>query len=101
MTSGFIETTTLEVAAVLSRVRMQVETLALLGPGDRLDIEAQNGSQLLVQLMAGGQAIAVASVEQIDGRLIATIINNDLNQLPGVAGGRIDQWKHRKAKTAA
>jgi flagellar motor switch/type III secretory pathway protein FliN len=97
--TGMIQTTSMVVDAVLARVRMQAETLAALSPGDRLDIEPQAGSQLLVHLVAEGQIIAVASVEQVDGQLIATIINNALNNGPGPAGRRIDQWKHRKAKT--
>jgi flagellar motor switch/type III secretory pathway protein FliN len=95
----FIESTTTEVDAVLARVRMQAETLAALSPGDRLDIEAQAGSALLVQLVAEGQTIALASVEVVDGQLIATIINSELNNGSGLAGRRINQWKHRTPKT--
>jgi len=105
MTRRFIDSTTTEVDAVLAQVRMPAESLAALSPGDRLDIEPHAGSQLLVQLMAAGQTIALASVEEMDGRLVATIIGNGLsngvNNGPGMAGRRIDQWKHRKAKTTA
>lgn len=93
--SRFIESAALAVDAVLSRVRMPAETVAALAPNDFLDLEPQTGSQLVVQLMAEGQTIAVASLEQVDGQLIATITNIG----PGLAGRRIDQWKHRKAKT--
>jgi flagellar motor switch/type III secretory pathway protein FliN len=93
----FVEATTTEVDAVLARVRMQVDSLAALSPGDRLDIEPPAGSELLIHLMAQGETIAVASVEISDGQLVATIINKG----PGVTGRRIDQWKHRKAKTTA
>jgi Type III flagellar switch regulator (C-ring) FliN C-term len=98
---GFIRTTSVTVDAVLARVRMPVESVAALAPGDRLDIEAQGGAGLLVRLVAEGQTIAVAALEIVDGQLIATILNNDANNGPGVAGRRIDQWKHRKAKTTA
>jgi flagellar motor switch/type III secretory pathway protein FliN len=87
----------IQVDAVLARVRMPADAVAALSPNDRLDLEPEAGSQLLVRLMAEGKTIAVASVEVVDGRLVATIINNG----PGVAGRRIDQWKHTKAKTTA
>lgn len=96
-----IERTTIEVDAVLARLRMPVETLAALSPNDRLDIEPQAGSQLLVHLMVEGQTIAVASVDEIDGQLVATIINNGLGSGPVMGGRRIDQWKHTKVKTTA
>ena len=80
---------------------MPAETLATLSPDDRLEIEPPSGSPLLVHLMAAGHTIAVASLEVVDGQLIATIINNDLNNGPGSGGRRIDQWKLRKAKTTA
>jgi hypothetical protein len=105
MTPRFIEFTTTEVDAVLARLRIPAETLVALSPADRLEIEPPSGSPLLVQLMAAGQTIAFASLEVVDGQLIATIINNDvnndLNNGPGSGGRRIDQWKHRKAKTTA
>ena len=92
-----LEALAMEVHAVLARVRMTAESLAALSPADRLDIEPQSSSQLLVELAVEGKTIALASVELIDGQLIATIINNG----PGQAGRRIDQWKHSKAKTTA
>jgi hypothetical protein len=76
---------------------MQADAVAALSPSDRLDIEPEAGSQFVISLMAEGKTIAVASVEVIDGRLVATIINNG----PGLAGRRIDQWKYTKAKTTA
>ncbi len=97
----FIECTTTVVDAVLAQVRMPAGSLVALSPGDRLDIEPQAGSQLLVQLVAEGQPIALASVEVVDGQLVATIINSGVNNGPGMAGRRIDRWKHRKAKTTA
>jgi flagellar motor switch/type III secretory pathway protein FliN len=97
----FIQTTSVTVDAVLARIRMPAESVAALSPGDRLDIEAQGGAGLLVRLIAEGQTIAVAALEVVDGQLIATILNNDGNNGPGVAGRRIDQWKHKKAKTTA
>jgi flagellar motor switch/type III secretory pathway protein FliN len=90
-----IEATAMEVDAVLARLRMTVEDLATLSPDDRLDVEPAAGSQLRVEFAIKGKTIALASVEVVDGRLIATIINNR----PGSAGRRIDQWMHRKAKT--
>ncbi len=73
-------------------------SLAALSPNDRLDIEPQAGSQLLVHLMAEGQTIAVASVDEIDGQLVATIINHGLGSGPVMGGRRIDQWKHRRQR---
>ena len=101
MRTRFVEATTAEVYGVLATLRMPAQTLAALSPDDRLEIEPPTGSQLLVHLKAAGQTIAVASLEVVDGKLIATIIDNNLNYGPGLAGQRIDQWKHRKAKTTA
>jgi len=95
--ASFTQTTTIMVDAVLAYAKMPAETLAALSPNDRLEIEPQAGSALLVELVAQGQTLAVASVEQVDGQLIATIINIG----PAIGGRRIDQWKHRKAKTTA
>jgi hypothetical protein len=98
MTSAIsIENTTLEVQAVLSRLRMPAETLAALAPADRLEVESEGGAGLFVQLMTEGVTIAIASLEVVDGQLIATIINTG----PGLAGQRIDQWKHSKPTTTA
>jgi flagellar motor switch/type III secretory pathway protein FliN len=94
-TARTIESTAVEVQAVLTRLRMPAEEVAALGPDDRLEIEAEGAAGLLVQLIAAGETIAVASVTVVDGRLIATIIHNG----PGMTGGRIDQWKHSRATT--
>ena len=101
MSSRFIECTTTTVEAVLATMRMPADSVAALSPGDRLDIAPPAGSQLLVQLMVDGRPIALASVEAVDGQLVATIINNGFNIGPGLGGRRIDQWKHTKAKTTA
>jgi hypothetical protein len=90
-----IENTTVEIQAVLSRLRMPAEEVAALAPADRLDIEGEGGGGLLVQLIAAGKTVAVASLEVADGKLVATIINHG----PGLTGERIDQWKHSKATT--
>lgn len=90
-----IENTTVEVHAVLARLRMPAESLAALGSGDHLSVESEDGAGLLVRLMVAGVTIAIASIEMIEGSLIATIVN----QGPGMTGPRIDQWKHSKATT--
>ena len=89
------------VDAVLARAKMPLEVVAALSPNDRLEIEPSAGSTLLVELIAAGQTIAVASVEVVDGQLIATIVENHLSNGPGLAGRRIDQWKLSKATTTA
>jgi hypothetical protein len=93
--SRIIESTSVEVQAVLSRLRMPTEEVAALAPPDRIEIEAEAGAGLLVRLVAAGNIIAVASLEAVDGRLVATIINNG----PATSEGRIDQWKHSKPTT--
>jgi flagellar motor switch/type III secretory pathway protein FliN len=90
-----IESTAVEVQAVLARLRMPAESLAALSLGDHLTVESEDGSGLLVRLMAAGVTIAIASIEMIEGNLIATIVNHG----PAVTGTRIDQWKHSKATT--
>jgi flagellar motor switch/type III secretory pathway protein FliN len=89
--------TVVEVEAVLSSMRMRADALAALAPGDHLDLEAQAGSTLMVRLIADGATVATATLAVEDGRLIATIINSG----SGIAGRRIDQWKHSKTKTTA
>ena len=89
------------VDAILARARMPLEVVAALSPNDRLEVTPPAGSPLLVQLIADGQIIALASVEVIDGQLIATIVENHLSNGPGLAGRRIDQWKLNKATTTA
>ena len=93
--SRTIESTAVEVQAVLSRLRMPTEEVAALAPADRNEIEAEAGTGLLVRLVAAGNTIAVASLEVVEGRLVATIINNG----PATVAGRIDQWKHSKPTT--
>ena len=93
----FIEAPVVKVDAVLARVRMPAESLAALSPTDRLDIVSEGGSEPRVEFVVEGEVIAVASIEVVDGQLIATITNNG----PARSGRRIDQWKHRKAKTTA
>ncbi len=94
-------TLTTIVDAVLARAKMPLEVVAALSPDDRLEVSPSAGAALLVQLIAEGQIIALASVDVVDGQLIATIVENHLSNGPGLAGRRIDQWKHRKAKTTA
>ncbi|HVN26869.1 MAG TPA: FliM/FliN family flagellar motor switch protein [Candidatus Binataceae bacterium] len=88
------ENIAIEVEAVLSRLRMAAEEAAALKPGDRLEIEGEGGVGLQVQLVAAGVTVAIASLEVVDGKLVAGIINRG----PGLTG-RIDQWKHNKATT--
>ena len=97
MTPRFLMNTIVEVDAVLSTMRIPAEALAALAPNDHLDLEVQSGSALTVRLMADGATVAIASLAVEDGRLIATIVNSG----SGIAGRRIDQWKHSKAKTTA
>lgn len=97
MTPRSLMNTVVEVEAVLSSMRMRADALAAFAPGDSLDLEVQAGSALTVRLMADGATVATAALAVEDGRLIATIINNG----SGIAGRRIDQWKHSKAKTTA
>jgi flagellar motor switch/type III secretory pathway protein FliN len=97
MTPRSLINTVVEVEAVLSSMRMRADGLAALAPGDHLDLEAHAGSVLTVRLMADGATVATAALAVEDGRLIATIINSG----SGIAGRRIDQWKHSKAVTTA
>src|SRR6202030_2230861 len=72
----FIEGPVVKVDAVLARVRMPAESLAALSTTDRLDIVTEGGSEHRLEFVVEGKIVAVASVEVVDGQLIATIINN-------------------------
>jgi flagellar motor switch/type III secretory pathway protein FliN len=95
ISNNFLQSAEVTVDAVVARTRMPAASLAALEPGDFVDLEAQAGSELVVRLVADGSTVAVASIEEVNGQLVATIINNG----PGTTGGRIDQWMCRKAKT--
>ena len=98
MTARALLNTDVEVEAVLSSMKMPADALAALVPGDQLELDTQGAAaEMTVRLMADGETIAVASLALDGDRLIATIINNG----PGNAGRRIDQWKQSKAKTTA
>jgi flagellar motor switch/type III secretory pathway protein FliN len=90
----FLQSIEVTVDAVVARTRMPADSLATLEAGDFIELEAQAGSDLVVRLLVNGNTIAIASIDEVDGQLFATIINNG----PGTTGGRIDQWMCRKAK---
>lgn len=91
----FLQSIEVSVDAVVARTRMPADSLSTLEPGDFIDLEALAGSELVVRLVVDGDTVAVASIEEVDGQLVATIINNG----PGTTGERIDQWMRRKAQT--
>jgi flagellar motor switch/type III secretory pathway protein FliN len=82
------------VSAVISRTQMPAVSLAALEPGDFLDTEPEIGSPPIVRLTIGATTVALASIAKVEGRLIATIINNR----PDVSGRKGDTWKVRKPK---
>jgi hypothetical protein len=80
------------VAAVISRVAIPALEIAALQPGDRLETEPEIGNQPIVRLTIGATTVALASIAKVEGRLIATIINNR----PELFGRKDDTWKVRK-----
>jgi flagellar motor switch/type III secretory pathway protein FliN len=84
--------TQIEVSAVLSRVRMPVETLAALAPGDCLEVEPEISVGAQVRLTIGDKTIAIASVTEDNGCLIATIVRLGA----GHAVEKPDPWQFRK-----
>ena len=82
------------VSAVLSRIQMPALSIAALEPGDFLDTEPEIGDPPIVRLTIGATTVALASIAKLEGRLIATIINNG----PGLSGRKDDTWKLRKPK---
>jgi Type III flagellar switch regulator (C-ring) FliN C-term len=82
------------VSAVISRIEMPALSIAALAPGDFLDTEPEIGNQPIVRLTIGATTVALASIAKVEGRLIATIINNR----PDLSGRKGDTWKVRKPK---
>jgi flagellar motor switch/type III secretory pathway protein FliN len=91
------------VTAVLSRTRMPARVLATLRSGDVLETEPELGHQPLVRLTIGTTTLALASIAKVEGRLIATIIDNPDNRdnrenRPELSGRKDDTWKVRTPK---
>jgi hypothetical protein len=84
----------LMVSAVISRIEMPALSIAALAPGDFLDTEPEIGNQPIVRLTIGATTVVLASIAKVEGRLIATIINNR----PDLSGRKGDTWKVRKPK---
>jgi hypothetical protein len=81
------------VAAVISRTQLPGASIADLEPGDILQTEPEVGADPIVRLTVGTTTVAFASIAKIDGRLIATIVENR----PELSGRKGDKWKDRKA----
>jgi hypothetical protein len=82
------------VSAVISRLELPGLALAQLAPGDCLETEPEIGHEPMVRLTVGRTTVALATIAKVEGRLIATIIDNR----PELRGRKGDQWKLRKAK---
>jgi hypothetical protein len=79
------------VSAVISRTEMPALLVASLEPGDSLETEPEIGNQPIVRLTIGSVTVALATIANREGRLIATIIN-----CPDLSGRKDDTWKVRK-----
>lgn len=66
--------TRIEVSAILARVRMPAATLAMLAPGDCIQVEPEIEVGARLRLTIGDKTIAIASVTEDNGCLVATII---------------------------
>jgi flagellar motor switch/type III secretory pathway protein FliN len=84
--------TRVTLSAVLAKLRMPAGQLAALAAGDRIEVEPEPGAEPVVRLMVGGATVAVASVEEHDGRLIATI--SRIGNRSAVRN--LEQWQFRK-----
>ncbi len=82
------------VSAVISRTQMPALSIAALEAGDFLDTEPEIGNQPIVRLTVGTTTVALASIAKVEGRLIATIMNNR----PDLSGRKDDTWKVRTPK---
>jgi len=82
------------VSAVIARAELPGIEVAQLAPGDCLETEPIVGTEPIVRLIVGRTTVALAKVAKVDGRLVATIIENR----PEVSGRKGDVWKLRKAK---
>jgi len=81
------------VAAVISRSQLPGASIAGLKPGDLLETEPEVGADPIVRLTIGPATVAFASIAKVDGRMIATILENR----PELSGRKGDKWKVRKA----
>jgi flagellar motor switch/type III secretory pathway protein FliN len=84
------------VAAAISRTEMPALAIAALEPGDVLETQPKVGTQPIVRLTIGSTTIALASIAEVEGRLIATIIDYS----PALAAQKDDTWKVRKPNPA-
>jgi hypothetical protein len=82
------------VGAVISRSQLPSASLADLKPGDILQTEPEVGAEPIVRLTIGTTTVAFASIAKVEGRLVATILENR----PELSGRKGDKWKVRKAK---
>ena len=85
------------VSAVISRLEMPAMELAALEPGDILDCEPQVGHEPMIRLTIGAATVALATIAKLDGKLIATIINDR----PELFGRKGDVWKVKRARPTA
>ncbi len=84
--------TRVELSAVLTTISMPAGVLAQLAPGDCIETESEPGLQHMVRLRVGATTVALASVEEIGGRLVARIIH--IGEEPEKK--RFEQWQFRK-----
>jgi len=82
------------VSAVISRIEMPAVALAALEPCDILNTEPEVGQQPILRLTVGASTIALASIAKVEGKLVATIIENR----PELSERKGDTWKVRKPK---
>ena len=90
-----LESSILEVDAILSSTTMAAEAFAALSSGDHLEVEPRGNAALTIRFVAHGETVATASLGVEDQRLVATITRKG----PATAGARNDQWKLSSAKT--
>lgn len=94
--NNLMNTANISVSAVLVRVRMPVEALAVLKSGDTIDVEPDIGAEPVVRLVVQGRTVALATITEKDGVLCATI-----SQLGSESDREFEKWDFGKREAKA
>jgi len=87
--SARVGTVRIQVTAAAARIRILAGELAAVKNGESIEIEPAAGAETLVRLTADGTTLALASVEEQNGRLVGKIIR--LGEEP--AEGEPEKWR--------
>lgn len=81
-------------SAILTRIRMPVETLASLKSGDIIEVEPYLGTEPSVRLSVHGRTVAIATLIEDEGVIRATITQLDPDE-----DREFEKWELRTSET--